>query len=122
MNLIGAASSAGAATMMVLSMAPWSDSVSASWTTVDMRWPMATYTQIRSESLLLMIVSIAIAVLPVWRSPMMSSRWPRPIGIIESIAFMRLLRMLAISSGLICMWCQLLLVAWFGLAPSDLLA
>src|SRR3954447_7944660 len=38
-------------------------------------------------SLLLMIVSIAIAVLPVWRSPMISSRWPRPIGIIASIAF-----------------------------------
>src|SRR4051794_17208632 len=37
-------------------------------------------------SLLLMIVSIAIAVLPVWRSPMISSRWPRPMGIIESIA------------------------------------
>src|SRR4030095_2137066 len=37
-------------------------------------------------SLLLMIVSIAIAVLPVWRSPMISSRWPRPIGIIPSIA------------------------------------
>src|SRR5512132_2686472 len=34
-----------------------------------------------------MIVSIAIAVLPVWRSPMISSRWPRPIGIIESSAF-----------------------------------
>ena len=34
-----------------------------------------------------MIVSIAIDVLPVWRSPMISSRWPRPIGIIESIAF-----------------------------------
>src|SRR6267154_2245316 len=33
-----------------------------------------------------MIVSIAIAVLPVPRSPMISSRWPRPIGIIESIA------------------------------------
>src|ERR1039458_6292673 len=33
-----------------------------------------------------MIVSIAIEVLPVWRSPMISSRWPRPIGIIESIA------------------------------------
>src|SRR5438309_1223544 len=33
------------------------------------------------------IVSIAIAVLPVVRSPMISSRWPRPIGIIESIAF-----------------------------------
>ena len=25
------------------------------------------------------------AVLPVWRSPMINSRWPRPIGIIESI-------------------------------------
>ena len=36
----------------------------------------------------LMIVSIAMAVLPVPRSPMMSSRWPRPIGIIESIALM----------------------------------
>jgi hypothetical protein len=35
-----------------------------------------------------MIVSIAMAVLPVWRSPMISSRWPRPIGIIESIALM----------------------------------
>ena len=35
-----------------------------------------------------MIVSSAIAVLPVWRSPMISSRWPRPIGIIESIALM----------------------------------
>src|SRR3954470_3467519 len=43
--------------------------------------------EIRSESLLLMIVSTAIAVLPVWRSPMISSRWPRPIGIIASIAF-----------------------------------
>src|ERR687886_807472 len=42
--------------------------------------------QTRSRSLLLMIVSIAIADLPVWRSPMMSSRWPRPMGIIESIA------------------------------------
>src|SRR5215211_6752786 len=43
--------------------------------------------QTRSEPLLLMIVSIAIAVFPVWRSPMISSRCPRPIGIIESIAF-----------------------------------
>src|SRR6478735_9146646 len=34
-----------------------------------------------------MIASIATAVLPVWRSPMISSRWPRPIGTIESIAF-----------------------------------
>src|ERR1044072_1522217 len=37
---------------------------------------------------LLMIVSTAIVVLPVWRSPMMSSRCPRPIGIIASIALM----------------------------------
>ena len=35
----------------------------------------------------LMIVSTATAVLPVWRSPIISSRWPRPIGIIESTDF-----------------------------------
>ena len=29
-----------------------------------------------------------MAVLPVWRSPMISSRCPRPIGIIESMALM----------------------------------
>src|SRR5579871_4684733 len=33
-----------------------------------------------------MIVSIATAVLPVWRSPMMSSRWPRPTGTMASMA------------------------------------
>src|SRR5215216_6678000 len=33
-----------------------------------------------------MIASRITAVLPVWRSPMISSRWPRPIGIIPSIA------------------------------------
>ena len=73
--------------MIVFSSAPSSSSVCASATTVDMRWPMATYTDTTPVSLLLMIVSIAIAVLPVWRSPMISSRWPRPIGIIASIAF-----------------------------------
>lgn len=36
----------------------------------------------------LMIVSTATAVLPVLRSPMISWRWPRPIGVIESIAVM----------------------------------
>ena len=36
----------------------------------------------------LRIVSIATVVLPVLRSPMMSSRWPRPIAVIESIALM----------------------------------
>ena len=35
-----------------------------------------------------MIVSTATAVLPMPRSPMISSRWPRPIGIIESMALM----------------------------------
>ena len=35
-----------------------------------------------------MIVSIAIVVLPVARSPMISWRWPRPIGVIASIALM----------------------------------
>ena len=34
----------------------------------------------------LMIVSMAMAVLPVWRSPMISSRWPRPIGMSASMA------------------------------------
>ena len=33
------------------------------------------------------MVSIAIAVLPVPRSPMINSRWPRPIGTIASMAF-----------------------------------
>src|SRR6201986_2923309 len=32
------------------------------------------------------MVSSAIAVLPVWRSPMISSRWPRPTGVRASIA------------------------------------
>ena len=35
-----------------------------------------------------MMVSRITAVLPVWRSPMISSRWPRPIGISASIALM----------------------------------
>src|SRR4026209_1861612 len=42
----------------------------------------------------LRMVSSAIAVLPVWRSPMISSRWPRPIGVSASIA----LRPVAIGS------------------------
>src|SRR6202012_1464171 len=35
----------------------------------------------------LMMASMATAVLPVWRAPMISSRWPRPIGIRVSMAF-----------------------------------
>src|SRR4051794_27420765 len=41
-----------------------------------------------SWSCWLRIVSIAIAVFPVERSPMISSRWPRPTLVIESIALM----------------------------------
>ena len=36
----------------------------------------------------MMIVSMPMAVLPVLRSPMISSRWPRPIGVIASMALM----------------------------------
>ncbi len=42
--------------------------------------------EITSLSRLLMIVSIATADLPVWRSPMISSRCPRPMAVMESIA------------------------------------
>ncbi len=35
-----------------------------------------------------MMVSTATVVLPVLRSPMISSRWPRPIGVMASIALM----------------------------------
>src|SRR5215208_6167838 len=44
--------------------------------------------QTTSLSLLLMIVSRQIELLPVWRSPMISSRWPRPTLVIASIALM----------------------------------
>jgi len=33
-----------------------------------------------------MIASIATAVLPVWRSPMISWRWPRPMAVMASMA------------------------------------
>jgi hypothetical protein len=38
------------------------------------------------------MASMAIAVLPVLRSPMISSRWPRPMGIMLSIALMPVCR------------------------------
>ena len=44
--------------------------------------------QMTSPPFWLMMVSSAMAVLPVWRSPMISSRWPRPIGIMASMALM----------------------------------
>ena len=36
----------------------------------------------------LMMVSTAMVVLPVARSPMINSRWPRPMGIIASMGMM----------------------------------
>ncbi len=47
---------------------------------------METYTHFIFCPFWLRIVSIAIAVLPVWRSPMISSRCPRPIGTSASMA------------------------------------
>src|SRR5262252_1513758 len=46
----------------------------------------------------LMIVSMAMAVLPVCRSPMISSRWPRPIGVIASMA------LIPVCSGSFTFW------------------
>ena len=42
--------------------------------------------QITSPPFWFRMVSRAMAVLPVWRSPMISSRWPRPMGNMESMA------------------------------------
>src|SRR6185295_8747159 len=87
MYCIAADSDAFAATTIVYAIAPFSSSLRTTLATVEAFCPHATYTQIRSLPFWLMIVSIATAVLPVWRSPMISSRWPRPIGTMESIAF-----------------------------------
>src|SRR4029077_18423744 len=46
----------------------------------------------------LMIVSMAMAVLPVCRSPMISSRWPRPIGVMASMA------LIPVCSGSLTFW------------------
>ena len=50
------------------------------------RWPRRCTP--RPVSFWLRMVSTAMAVLPVWRSPMMSSRWPRPMGTMASMARM----------------------------------
>ena len=81
---------------MVYGSAPASSRACLTPAIVEPFWPTATYTQRTwrfgsPDSQLarwLMIVSIAIAVLPVCRSPMISWRWPRPIGVIASIALM----------------------------------
>src|SRR5882672_10585347 len=86
MYCMAAGTDAEAATIIVWAMAPCSASLRTTLAMVDCFWPMATYTHLMPEDFWLMMVSMAIAVLPVWRSPMMSSRWPRPIGTIESTA------------------------------------
>mmetsp|Transcript_37348 Transcript_37348/g.92350 ORF Transcript_37348/g.92350 Transcript_37348/m.92350 type:complete len:248 (+) Transcript_37348:1150-1893(+) len=87
-NCSGAGSEAVAATITVYSSAPFSASSFTSCATVERFCPTATYTQYSFllssvppfTSFWLMMASIAMAVFPVWRSPMMSSRWPRPMG------------------------------------------
>src|SRR3569623_2111039 len=84
---MAADSEAEAATTIVYSIAPLASSARTMFLIVDAFWPIATYTQVMFWPRWLMIVSTATADLPVWRSPMISSRWPRPIGTIESMAF-----------------------------------
>ena len=67
-------------------IAPCSSSLRTTLAMVEAFCPIATYTQKRFLPFWLMIVSTATAVLPVCRSPMISSRCPRPIGTIASIA------------------------------------
>src|SRR5437660_1668129 len=74
--------------MIVYSIAPCSSSVARTRAMLAAFCPIATYTQKRSLPFWLMIVSRSTAVLPVWRSPMTSSRCPRPIGIMASIDMM----------------------------------
>ena len=78
--------------------------------------------QKRSLPFWLIIVSIAMAVLPVWRSPMMSSRCPRPMGIMASIALM------PVWTGVLTLWRVItpgatrsmarVLSVWIGPLPS----
>src|SRR3546814_4260363 len=89
---MAADSEAAAATTMVYSSAPYSSSLRTTLLMVDAFCPIATYTQVTSLPRWLMMVSTATAVFPVWRSPMISSRWPRPIGTMESMAFIPVCR------------------------------
>ena len=61
------------------------------FTTLAIRWSFLTYCYINTKYIIilfdLIIASIAIAVLPVCLSPIINSRWPRPIGTLLSTAF-----------------------------------
>ena len=56
-----------------------------------------------------MIVSMAMVVLPVLRSPMISSRWPRPIGVMASMALM------PVCSGSFTGWRPMMPGAWISM-------
>ncbi len=87
---------AAAFTTTVYSRAPRSSRASTTSAIVEPFCPMATYTHLTcffgspllQSSSWLMIASMAMAVLPVFWSPMISSRWPRPIGVMPSMALM----------------------------------
>ena len=92
-----AGSEAGAATIVVYSIAPASSSDCSHlrrWSSPSGRSrrrcsaPGLAGSPESQLAFWLMIVSIAIAVLPVCRSPMISCRWPRPIAVIASMALM----------------------------------
>ena len=56
-----------------------------------------------------MIVSMAIDVLPVLRSPMISSRWPRPMGVMASMTLM------PVCSGSLTGWRSTMPGAWISM-------
>jgi len=94
-NYNGAASEAVAATTILCLRASWSDKVLTMFATVDLFCPIATYTLYKNLPLSpvskflfwLIMVSIAIAVFPVYLSPMINSLCPLPIGTKQSTDF-----------------------------------
>ncbi len=55
------------------------------------------------------MVSMATVVFPVFRSPMMSSRWPRPMGVMASMALM------PVCSGSCTGWRSTIPGAWISM-------
>src|SRR6516165_3564390 len=64
----------------------------------------------------LMMVSTAIVVLPVLRSPMMSSRWPRPTGVMASMA------LIPVWSGSCTGWRPVMPGAWTSIRRLSVVA
>src|SRR5438552_17334854 len=82
----GAGSAALAMTIVVYSIAPAALSTSTMLATVDSLEPIATWKHFRPLPFWAMIVSMAMAVLSVLWSPLISSRCLRILGIMLSIA------------------------------------